>query len=385
MGSELNLKTMSTQDVLAAVDRAYGAVGRGDDGQAEHQFLLAARGLLGLARGSHGELRDTRMQQARRLMAQAQQLVETTVSVPAVSVPAVSMAGRRRGTAVDVGVDVEGAITPILPSGGFDDVAGMQAVKDALYSRFLFPLEEPELAARYLQKAGGGLLLYGPPGTGKTHLVRALAGEIGAPVFVVDGANLLSKYLGEAEQRLAEVFRAARRYPRAVIFIDEINGLTPSRDQEQNGATVRVVDQLLSELDGFEQHDGSQLVFIGATNHPDKVDPALLRPGRFDELIYLGVPDLETRAAVLTAELDKARVGDDINLADVAVRTDGFSIADLKKLVLKAAGRPYAELIRTGHERTLDMADFEAALSEVRSSIRADMLVRYERFQNGDG
>ncbi len=181
-----------------------------------------------------------------------------------------------------------------------DDVGDMVEVKQALTETVLWPLAYPDTFARLGVQPPRGVLLYGPPGCGKTYLVKALAGSGQANVLSVKGAEVLSKWVGESERAVRELFRRAREAAPTLIFLDEIDALAPIRGQATDGGTTdRVVAALLTELDGVEEL--RNVVVIGATNRPDLVDPALLRPGRLERLVYVPPPDAEARAAILKA------------------------------------------------------------------------------------
>ena len=171
----------------------------------------------------------------------------------------------------------------------FADVAGLEDVKEEIRLRLIYPLAHPEKAQRYGIQSGGGLLLYGPPGTGKTLLARAVAGEIDAAFFTARPSELMSKWVGEAEQNIARLFDEARQCERAIIFLDEVEAMIPARRSSGSTVMQRVVPQILAELQGIRQRS-SGLLFMGATNEPWALDPAVLRPGRFDARIYVGLP-----------------------------------------------------------------------------------------------
>jgi transitional endoplasmic reticulum ATPase len=181
-----------------------------------------------------------------------------------------------------------------------------------------------------------GVLLHGPPGSGKTLLVKAIARESRANFISVKGPELLSKYVGESEKGVREIFRKARQASPCVVFFDEIDAIAPRRGSSGDGhVTERVVAQMLSEMDGIEQLTG--VLVLAATNRVDMLDPALLRPGRFDHIIEIGLPDEPTRLGILRVHSRGRSMADDVDLEDVAGRTQGFSGARLEKLLHDAA------------------------------------------------
>jgi transitional endoplasmic reticulum ATPase len=217
-----------------------------------------------------------------------------------------------------------------------DDVGDMAEVKEVLTESVLWPLSYPDAFARLGVQPPRGVLLYGPPGCGKTYLVKAVAGTGKANVLSVKGAELLSKWVGESERAVRELFRRAREAAPTLIFLDEVDALAPIRGQASDGGTTdRVVAALLTELDGVESL--RNVVVIGATNRPDLVDPAMLRPGRLERLVYVPPPDADARADILRAAVKNVPLAADVDLPGLAVELDGFSAADCAALVREAA------------------------------------------------
>ncbi|MEH1015245.1 AAA family ATPase [Micromonospora sp. CPCC 206060] len=216
------------------------------------------------------------------------------------------------------------------------DVGDLVEVKQTLTESVLWPLNYPDTFARLGVKPPRGVLLYGPPGCGKTYLVTALAGTGRANVLSVKGAELLSKWVGESERAVRELFRRAREAAPTLVFLDEVDALAPVRGQATDGGTTdRVVAALLTELDGVE--DLRNVVVVGATNRPDLVDPALLRPGRLERLVYVPPPDAAGRVEILKAAARQVPLAEDVDLAGLAESLDGFSAADCAALIREAA------------------------------------------------
>ncbi|MFI5840417.1 AAA family ATPase [Catenuloplanes sp. NPDC051500] len=217
-----------------------------------------------------------------------------------------------------------------------DDVGDMAEVKELLTESVLWPLTYPDTFARLGVQAPRGVLLYGPPGCGKTYLVKAVAGSGQANVLSVKGAELLSKWVGESERAVRELFRRAREAAPTLVFLDEVDALAPVRGQSSDGGTTdRVVAALLTELDGVESL--RNVVVIGATNRPDLVDPALLRPGRLERIVYVPPPDGEARTAILRAASKPVPLADDVDLAELGLELENFSAADCAALIREAA------------------------------------------------
>ena len=283
---------------------------------------------------------------------------------------------RDSGSPVVAAADLDAALEVVRPSalegdavqlGGLtlDDVGDMVEVKAALTEAVLWPLQYPDTFARLGVQAPRGVLLYGPPGCGKTFLVRAIAGSGQANVLSVKGAELMSKWVGESEAAVRELFRRAREAAPSLIFLDEVDALAPPRGGAgDGGSTDRVVAALLTEMDGLESL--RDVVVIGATNRPDLVDPAMLRPGRLERLVFVPPPDAEARAAILTAAARGVPFADDVDLVDLGRRCTGYSAADCAALVREAALTAMRESLEAA---VVTPAHLDAALAVVRPSL----------------
>jgi transitional endoplasmic reticulum ATPase len=266
-----------------------------------------------------------------------------------------------------------------VPTLRWEDVGGLDASRDKLREGVELPLKHPEAFKRLGIRPAKGFLLYGPPGTGKTLLAKATARESQANFISVKSSDLLSKWYGESEQQIARLFARARQVAPTVIFIDELDSLVPARGagMGEPQVTERVVNTILAEMDGLEELNN--VVVIGATNRPNLIDPALLRPGRFDELIYVGVPDAAGRERILAIHAKGMPLAADVNLKALAERTMRFTGADLEDLTRRAG---LAALRRGLESAEVTMADFEFALTETRASVTDEMLTDYERIQD---
>nr|WP_218891608.1 AAA family ATPase [Actinomycetospora corticicola] len=267
-----------------------------------------------------------------------------------------------------------------LHSGGLtlDDVGDMVETKQALTETVLWPLTYPDSFARLGVDPPRGVLLYGPPGGGKTFLMRALAGTGQLNVFVVKGAELLDKYVGESERAVRELFRRAADAAPALVFLDEVDALAPRRGGSSDaGVADRVVAALLTELDGATPL--RDVVVLGATNRPELIDPALLRPGRLERQIYVPPPDAEARAAVLRAASKATPLADDVDLDALGASLEGYSAADCAALVREAA----LTAMRASLDSTeVTAAQFEAARRVVRPSLDPRQLAELEAYAN---
>jgi len=262
-----------------------------------------------------------------------------------------------------------------------DDVGDMAPVKEMLTESVLWPLSYPDTFARLGVQPPRGVLLYGPPGCGKTFLVKAIAGTGKANVLSVKGAELLSKWVGESERAVRELFRRAREAAPTLVFLDEVDALAPVRGQASDGGTTdRVVASLLTELDGVEQL--RNVVVIGATNRPDLVDPALLRPGRLERLVYVPPPDADARADILRAAAKDVPLASDVDLAKLAADLDGFSAADCAALVREAALAAMRESLDAAQ---VTAAHVETARQRIRPSLDAVQVAWLATYANQHG
>jgi transitional endoplasmic reticulum ATPase len=260
----------------------------------------------------------------------------------------------------------------------WDDIGGLDEPRDRLKEGVELPLKHPEAFRRLGIRPAKGFLLYGPPGTGKTLLAKAAARESEANFIATKSSDLLSKWYGQSEQQIARLFSRARQVAPTIIFIDELDSLVPARGGGlgEPQVTERVVNTILAEMDGLEELQN--VVVIGATNRPTLIDPALLRPGRFDELIYVGVPDTAGRRRILAIHTKDMPLASDVDLDKIAQRSDRFTGADLEDLVRRAG----LTALRKGLEaKEVTMADFEVALGETRASVTPEMLEEYSRIQ----
>ncbi|MEX2583497.1 MAG: CDC48 family AAA ATPase [Gemmatimonadota bacterium] len=263
-----------------------------------------------------------------------------------------------------------------VPDVGWDDIGGLDEAKRSLKEGIELPLKHASAFRRLGIRPAHGFLLYGPPGTGKTLLAKAVAREAEANFIATKSSDLLSKWYGESEQQISRLFARARQVAPTILFIDEIDSLAPQRGGTlgEPAVTERVVNTILAEIDGLEELQG--VVVVGATNRPNLLDPALLRPGRFDELVYVPVPGLEGRLQILKIHSAAMPVTDDVDLQALAKRTKGYTGADLEDLTRRAG----LNALRENLEATeVTMHFFEEALKETRASVTEEMEREYEQ------
>jgi len=297
-----------------------------------------------------------------------------------------------------------------IPNITWNDIGGLESVKRELKELVQYPVEHPEKFEKYGMSPSKGVLFYGPPGCGKTLLAKAVANECQAHFISIKGPELLTMWFGESEANVRGVFEKARGAAPCVLFFDELDSIAKSRGGsagDAGGATDRVMNQLLTEMDGMGAK--KSVFIIGATNRPDIIDTALMRPGRLDQLIYIPMPDLESRKSIIRAILRKSPVSKDVDLNYLATHTDKFTGADLTEVCQRAAKFAIRESITKDIERTEalaklaedegeggeDMMDddkfsdpvpeitvkhFEMAMRDARRSVSEADLIKYSRF-----
>ena len=260
-----------------------------------------------------------------------------------------------------------------LPAVSWSDLGGLGSLKQELIEAIEWPLKSPEKFRQMGVRPPKGVLLYGPPGTGKTMIAQAVANETAANFISVRGHQMLSKWMGESEKAIREIFRKARQVSPAIIFFDELDSIAPMRGTDEGSHVMeRVVNQLLSELDGLEAL--KDVVVIAATNRPDILDPALLRSGRFDRMLLVGPPDKLGRHEILKIHAAAMPKAEDVNLEELAELTEGYVGSDLSLLCREAA---MLALRQEGEK--VEMKDFREALRKVRPSVEENMVSYYER------
>ncbi len=270
----------------------------------------------------------------------------------------------------------------------YEDIGGLSDEIQRLREMIELPMKHPEVFEKLGIDSPKGVLMYGPPGTGKTLIAKAVANESGANFFSIAGPEIMSKYYGESEQRLREIFEQANKESPSIIFIDELDSIAPKREDVTGEVERRVVAQLLTMMDGLNER--GQVVVIGATNRIDAIDPALRRPGRFDREIEIGVPDRLERIEILQIHTRGMPLSEDVKLEDIADRTHGFVGADISALAREAAMKalrrylPKIKLDEAVPREILNSmqvtgADFETALKEIEPSAMREVMVEISK------
>eukprot|EP00592_Proboscia_alata_P002300 CAMPEP_0194370118 /NCGR_PEP_ID=MMETSP0174-20130528/18435_1 /TAXON_ID=216777 /ORGANISM="Proboscia alata, Strain PI-D3" /LENGTH=930 /DNA_ID=CAMNT_0039147413 /DNA_START=130 /DNA_END=2922 /DNA_ORIENTATION=- len=291
-----------------------------------------------------------------------------------------------------------------VPDVKWADIGGLEETKRELQEMVRYPIEHRGLYERYGMQSSRGVLFYGPPGCGKTLMAKAIANECGANFISVKGPELLNMWFGGSEANVRDLFDKARAASPCILFFDEIDSIARARGAGGGGGSSetsdRVINQILSEIDGMGS--GKTVFIIGATNRPDILDPGIMRPGRLDQLIYIPLPDEESRISIFKANLRKSPIADDITFVQLATVTEGFSGADITEICQRAAKNAIRDSITVGIERSrrveageltqeeadalpdavpfITRAHFEASMSKARRSVTPDIVKQYDDF-----
>jgi transitional endoplasmic reticulum ATPase len=280
---------------------------------------------------------------------------------------------RLGGTAVGTRVAEMKGLTKVT----FEMVGGLHDVKADIKESMIIPLMRKDVTTRFKLEPPKGILLFGPPGCGKTMLMKALASELGVEMISIKCSDLMSKWYGESENRVAELLRTARERAPCILFMDEIDAVAKRRDMyTADDVTPRLLSILLSEMDGIDKSAG--VIVVGSTNKPDLIDQALMRPGRLDKIIYVPPPDFNERMEIVHVHLVGRPVTNDVDLAEIAKKTERFSGADLANLVREAATIAVRREMMTGVSTPITMDDFRQVLPRIKPSISLRMISDYE-------
>ena len=263
------------------------------------------------------------------------------------------------------------------------DIAGLDEAKEAFNDRVILPIKHKKIFAKYGKQVGGGILLYGLPGTGKTMFAQAVANELKASFFSVKCSDILSKWYGESESNVKELFAKARKETISVIFFDEFEAIGAKRKESPFDTNLSTVQEILAQMQGVERSKNTLLV-LAATNCPWNIDGALLRPGRFNEKIYVPLPDKEARLFILKKELSKITLAEDVSLNEIADRLDNYNGSDVSEFCEQCKLAVIKKEL-SKERAVLNREDVEAVLNKVHSSVLEEDVEKMEEFRENNG
>ncbi|MCL2176329.1 MAG: ATP-binding protein [Firmicutes bacterium] len=385
---------------------------KGDFGVARRKLLRAAEALYGLAKGAMGELKCAMVARADRLVSLADNMDksggtkllqgrdnggnsgsgDSGFGGGQAGQGSFGKSGQGSGSKERNSVRGEGDTSTdfqpsAIPNLKFSDVAGLDEVKEAVNTRIILPRKYPEVYKMFDKKVGGGILLYGAPGTGKSMIAKAIANEVGAVFFEVKCSDIMSKWFGEAEKNIKNLFDTARSAGRAVIFFDEFEAIGARRG---GGSSVmaRIIPELLAQIQGFAESD-STLLLIAATNRPYDLDTAFLRPGRFNELLYVPLPDAAARMWIIENAFKNQVLSGDVSINEMVVHTEGFNGADVVEFCERVKGgamKRVIQLLEAGQtildsDKVITNRDVDGAKAKVKSSVAKSDIDKLEKFK----
>lgn len=373
---------------------------KGMDALQSKKYAIAARNLysasetlLKLAKESSNELKQTRLKRADEIYHLAEEVERKSqmATCPTQNSAKKDLAkfgidysSNNGGSSSKNNKNQDETLTTFAPVGdtgvSMDDVAGLKEAKDEIIQKVIEPNKHPEIFRRFNKSKGGGILLYGVPGTGKTMLAQAIAHEIDAKFFSVKCSDILSKWVGDAEHNIRNLFEEAKKFPTSIIFFDEIEAIAPDRGTYST-VMKRVVPELLAQMQGFEKNDNN-LIIIGATNRPWDIDTAFLRPGRFDRRIYVPLPDYEARQAIIRNKLKGVPCDKDLDLDNIASITEGFNGADVTAFCEKLKDLAISRELREGVKAEINNNDVDMASKVIFSSVSTKDLQAFAKYQD---
>lgn len=342
------------------MEKGKEAKSRGNFTLAKRNFLLAGETMLKMAKQSKGQLKEVRMDRAKRIIALAENLDKNKKQE-------------------EDDEEVKKWQSAEIPNIHFSDVAGLEDVKKAVTIRMINPVKYPEKYKLYGKKSGGGVLLYGPPGTGKTMIAKAIACEVGAKFYAVKGSDIVSKWVGESEQNINSLFVEANKQDRAIIFIDEMDSLLGNRGVDTHND--KRVNEFLQQIDGFAGRNPN-LLLLGATNRPWDIDTAATRSGRFSQKIYIPLPDVKAREFMIKKAMKNVPVANDFDIDDIVNKTEFYSGADLEELCDRAKDEPLLKAIETDKVVEVTNANFDEVLKVFPPSVTEKEIKRFEEYNN---
>ncbi|MFH5881298.1 ATP-binding protein [Liberiplasma polymorphum] len=368
--------------------KGISALEASDLNRAKRNLLLAAESLLKLSKSSTGSLKADRLKRADELIKLAGEinvkLAHSDDSNLKRSTPLDTskfIGNQNSKNTVQSSEETTGKFSPAKKTGvKLDDIAGLYAAKNEIYQRIIAPQKFPELFEKFKKKSGGGILLYGLPGTGKTMFAQAIATELNATFFEVKSSDIASKWFGDSEQNIRNLFTEARKHKVSVIFFDEFEALGTKRETHST-VMKRLVPELLSQIQGFEKNENTLLI-IAATNRPWDIDSAFLRPGRFNTQIYVDLPDDAARKKIISDQLTQVPVSEDLDFNYIVEITNGFNGADVVEFCDKLKDQAIQNSIQNnGVHKPISKDDVELTKEIVFTSVQMDDWNKIQKYR----
>ena len=347
----------------------------GDIKSARENYYMAAETLSKIASKCTGEIKKSKLHRVDRLLSIVEEL-----DVVRKQSSSTNVMENSRGKSGDENRERTKWISVERPKERFNSIFGMDYAKKVLTQKFINPFKYKELYKLYNADSGGGVLLYGPPGTGKTMMGRALAGEIGCNFYYVRCSDIFNKYVGESEQNVKNLFEQAKKDDKAIIFFDDCEAIMGQRSEDEK-VDNRIISELLTQIDGFYGRSKNILLFA-ATNLPWKIDTGILRSGRFDERIYVPLPDEKTRELIIKKAFEETPLADDVDIAEMVYATEGYNGSDLVRLCAncktEALERNIAEGVNT--VRKISSVDIAQVMKQFSPSASKAEIEKYEKY-----
>jgi transitional endoplasmic reticulum ATPase len=349
------------------IKKAMDMESSGNRDEAAKIYRDAYAEVMEIATHSSGKLREKRLRQAESLKRIYESIGGKYVEKDRIS----------EGKKILEQLNIE---PPEIPKVTFQDVAGLENVKNEIMSKIIYPMRYKELSQEYNIEFSGGMLLYGPPGTGKTFIVKAIANEVKANFINVNPSTLYSQWFGQFEKNISLLFHAAYLLSPSILFFDEIDTLVPKRSGSESDAARRGVSQLLTEVGGLTSQKDRNIFIIAATNNPWGIDEAIMRPGRFDVKIYVPPPDYESRKKLFQLKLSEIKHLGEIDYNGLAAKTERYSGADIEFICKKAVQNVFMQVIKTGNKVDVTTEDIIEVISQIKPSIDIGLLKKYQDY-----
>lgn len=371
--AKANAITQSQEVYLQFYNHALTCFQEGREEEGKRAIICAASTLIDIGAQCSNDTRRLFVQKANRLLEQCAAINTSTYRDIFKSLDDEAL-----------GLDIKMRVIEqaVIEKGkAMDMVAGLEDTKKEINRLIVYPMQYMSLYKRYKKECGGGILLYGLPGTGKTMIADAVAQDMDAKFIAVKCSDILSKYVGETEAKVKEIFDSARQSKRAVIFFDEFDAIGCKRSDELNDASYKLVSELLVQMQGIDKCQDAEVIILAATNRPWDIDNAFLRPGRFNRKIYVPLPNAQAREQIITQSLKGVPVEEGFDVKRIADLTDGYNGADVHELCELLKILAIEREIATGEPSFVSTIDADTALSQMTSSVCKDEIAKLNAYR----